>query len=62
MGVVWVCVCVCGGGVIDRGKKEERCISGLETAVVYSSTNPKFCADPMVARKQLTVKWRDQRD
>lgn len=55
-----------GGGVgglgwglsgIDGGKKEERCISGLEIAVVYSSTNPKFCADPTVARKQLTVKW-----
>lgn len=42
---------------IDGGKKEERCISGPEIAVVYSSTNPKFCADPTVARKQLTVKW-----
>lgn len=48
-----------GGGrvAIDGGQKEERCISGLEIAVVYSSTNPKFCADPTVARKQLTVKW-----
>lgn len=31
-------------------------------AVLHSSTNPKFCADLAVARKQLTVKWRDQRD
>lgn len=52
-----------GGGVgIDGGNKGERCISGVEIAVVYSSTNPKFCADPTVARKQLTVKWGDQRD
>lgn len=50
------------GWGIDGGKKGERCISGAEIAVVYSSTNPKFCADPMVARKQLTVKWGDQRD
>lgn len=47
---------------IGGGKKEERCISGPEIAVVYSSANPKFCADPTVARKQLTVKWGDQRD
>lgn len=50
------------GGGIDGGNKGERCISGVEIAVVYSSTNPKFCADPTVARKQLTVKWGDQRD
>lgn len=50
------------GWGIDEGKKGERCISGVEIAVVYSSTNPKFCADPTVARKQLTVKWGDQRD
>lgn len=47
-----------GGG----GKKEERCISGPQIAAVYSSTNPKFCAAPAVARKQLTVKRGDQRD
>lgn len=50
------------GWGIDGGNKGERCISGVEIAVVYSSTNPKFCADPTVARKQLTVKWGDQRD
>lgn len=44
------------GRGIDGGKKGERCISRVEIAVVYSSTNPKFCADPTVARKQLTVK------
>lgn len=52
----WVGVGVSGWG-IDVGKKGERCISGVEIAVVYSSTNPKFCPDPTVARKQLTVKW-----
>lgn len=50
------------GWCIDGRKKRERYISGAEIAVVYSSTNPKFCADPLVARKQLTVKWGDQRD
>lgn len=53
---------VAAGVGIDGGNKGERCISGVEIAVVYSSTNPKFCADPTVARKQLTVKWGDQRD
>lgn len=57
----WGCRVVAGWG-IDEGQKGERCISGVEIAVVYSSTNPKFCADPTVARKQLTVKWGDQRD
>lgn len=47
---------------IDGGKREEHCNTGAGIAVAYSSTNPKFCADPMVARKQLTVKWGDQRD
>lgn len=54
-----------GGGVcvvLMEGKKEERCISGPQIAAVYSSTNPKFCAAPAVARKQLTVKRGDQRD
>lgn len=48
--------------VLMEGKKEERCISGPQIAAVYSSTNPKFCAAPAVARKQLTVKRGDQRD
>ena len=62
MVVGWWGGAVAAGGGIDGGKKGERCISGVEIAVVYSSTNPKFCADPTVARKQLTVKWGDQRD
>lgn len=45
------------GWCVDGEKKGERCTSGAEIAVVYSSANPKFCAKPMVARKQLTVKW-----
>lgn len=36
----------------------ERAASVAYSAVLHSSTNPKFCADPTVARKQLTVKWR----
>lgn len=50
------------GQDIDGEKKRDCGSRGAETAGVYSSTNPKLCADPMVARKQLTVKWGDQKD
>lgn len=43
-------------------KKGASCICLIETAVVYSSINPKLCAALTVARKQLTAKWGDQRD
>lgn len=42
--------------------RKESTASVAYSAVLHSSTNLKFCADPTVARKQLTVKWRDQRD
>lgn len=50
-----------GWGIVGEKKGELRS-TGAGIAVMYSCTNPKFCADPMVARKQLTAKWGDQRD